>query len=141
MDLSSNKPLDVWAFIDKLYSKMAEFEHGLDQIQEDKEKVERYKRESGCGSLHHIPLYGSMGESSVPSCLPRISPSSPDPKSIKVKLLKGQPRYTSILEQIRALLLQKDTPTANEVQRLLGHGVLAGTYCVCTYMCHIHVHT
>ena len=76
------------------------------------------------------PLSSDSKGTGLPQ-LPPLSPSAPppDPKSIKVKLLKGQPRYTSILEQIRALLLRPDaTPTADEVQTLLGHGVLSGGY-------------
>ena len=41
-------------------------------------------------------------------------------------MVNGQPSYTSRLQQIRALLTQENVPSADEVQALLGHGVLAG---------------
>ena len=51
-----------------------------------------------------------------------------------MKMLKGQPCYTSCLDRIRGLLLQPETPTADDVEQLLGHGVLAGS------LLKIHVH-
>ena len=60
-------------------------------------------------------------------CSSTTLPSQPiNPGSIKLKLLKGQPRYTSCLERIRALLFQQPPPTVDKVEQLLGHGVLAG---------------
>lgn len=41
-------------------------------------------------------------------------------------MIEGQISYTTRLKQIRTLLTQENPPSADEVQSLLGHGVLAG---------------
>lgn len=45
-----------------------------------------------------------------------------------LQYLRGRISYTTRLEQIKALLLQPDTPSTDRVARLLGHSVLAGEY-------------
>ena len=57
-----------------------------------------------------------------------------DPRKVRMKILKGQPCYTSCLDRIRGLLLQPEKPTADDVEQLLGHGVLAGS------LLKIHLH-
>lgn len=64
-------------------------------------------------------------------CKPRTSkqasvPQISDPSKIKIEFLKGQPKYMSRLQQIEALLLLGDSVSIDEVEQLLGHGVLAG---------------
>ena len=64
-------------------------------------------------------------------CKPRTTEQAPvpqvsDPSKIKIKFLKGQPKYMSRLQQIEALLLLGDSVSIDEVEQLLGHGVLAG---------------
>lgn len=54
---------------------------------------------------------------------------TPTPSDVKVDTIKGQPTYTSRLRQIHALLSQQDPPSsAHDVQKLLGHGVLASRF-------------
>ena len=64
-------------------------------------------------------------------CKLRITEQAPvpqisDPSKIKIEFLKGQPKYKSRLQQIEALLLLGDSVSIDEVEQLLGHGVLAG---------------
>jgi len=57
------------------------------------------------------------------------SQSEPSPEAtsnIKIQMIEGQISYTTRLKQIRTLLTQENPPSADEVQSLLGHGVLAG---------------
>lgn len=60
--------------------------------------------------------------------LPTDRDTSTPVSASEVRVLKlcGQPSCTSRLKQLRAFLTQDKPPSAYEVQKLLGHGVLAG---------------
>lgn len=69
-------------------------------------------------SFYYHPIY--IHRSATQSCS--------QPLNVKINYIQGQPTCLSKLQQIRTLLLEKDTPSANYVQEVLGHGVLAGIY-------------
>ena len=55
-------------------------------------------------------------------------PTAKATSNIKIQMIEGQISYTTRLQQIRTLLAQENPPSADEVQSLLGHGVLAGLF-------------
>ncbi len=42
--------------------------------------------------------------------------------------IQGQPTCTSKLQQIKALLLEDEEPSADVAQQILGHGIIAGNH-------------
>lgn len=75
-----------------------------------------------------MPLFNSRVLAACPAhrSTSQTTPIQQAASEIKVQMVNGQPSYTSRLQQIRALLTQENVPSADEVQALLGHGVLAG---------------
>lgn len=61
---------------------------------------------------------------------PTPEATSETTSNIKIQMIEGQITYTTRLKQIRTLLTQENPPSADEVQSLLGHGVLAGCFIV-----------
>ena len=59
---------------------------------------------------------------------PTPEATSETTSNIKIQMIEGQISYTTRLKQIRTLLTQENPPSADEVQSLLGHGVLAGLF-------------
>ena len=55
-------------------------------------------------------------------------PTAKATSNIKIQMIEGQISYTTRLQQIHTLLAQENPPSADEVQSLLGHGVLAGLF-------------
>ena len=46
--------------------------------------------------------------------------------AIEMTYIQGQPTCLSKLQQIKALLLEDEVPSADTVQQVLGHGIIAG---------------
>ena len=70
-------------------------------------------------SIFIILLASNMFPSSTQVCS--------QPLKVKINYIQGQPTCLSKLQQVRTLLLENEPPSANYVQEVLGHGVLAGT--------------
>ena len=81
-----------------------------------------------CCTVQAMPLFSSRALAACPAhrSTSQTPPIQQAASEIKVQMVNGQPSYTSWLQQIRALLTQENVPSADEVQALLGHGVLAG---------------